>query len=1108
MDGLAGPSHAAIEGRSGPSPSVPPSSRFAPSAGFLHNGRVALALIPSLGVLASFGGGLVAAALLVGAMGTYILDAMNYKEGAFGAVWLTMGAANLAMVISLVVYSFGQSALTLLILLLAAATLALTGLWATLQFRWIQLQYPSVVMAFEHCLVAGCLPVAATVLTWGAAASAGMAAAPFFLAGLLCLLYYLFALPLPPSFTLRARARRAAVGLGGGGAPAKAEVLQNAGDAATAFLLAAALPAGVYAATHAAVLGEGWVHFWSLLLLGSGPLLFVTCLQDGLWWLGRGGGVDAARRVVLLASLAVFLAALEGRVVFFSFNQYIRLTAPWNYVAVTVAMYSVAAMVLLHFAGVLGDEVETMLLGPALTLSAAVGALAAGTPLWVLPAPLLAAGVLAMFYETRALRDYAIFWVAALATGGWFVWHHFWFLDIYLGGMHLRTVCYLVLAAMAASALVPGLAYAEGRGLAGALLAPALLAQAGLLCVVEEHLYAGDHEDVTYNLHPMYPAFLVVGTSAAAGPPSDHPSRPCLLRLPPALSSLQCAYAAKLVTLALPEAKLVVPTLGLLLAASPPLLLQRGPDLPRRRRLPPWQGLLMAAAVVLAVAAARFALFDIVQRYYSHSADAKRTLLLAAAFGLLLAIMRPPLPLAGGARCPRLPLGLCPRLWNEAHTPEHEEDDVAIWGDGTRRREHWPLWLLVGAVSAGLAAITQGGGAAAGAVALRLGRAAAAAALASGYLALEFFPGQPLLQGVVLASALLCALFLVLLALPVAGGPVAQPALALLWAGAFPVALLLAAGGPLPPLAAEAERLYPDGAGDVDWERRQAVRRARLGAGRARGMGGGVGRRKGGSAVLAVYAAEALLLAFSLKLRVSSALAGMLGPRPRTSLGALSMSVGARLDAAAAFLGQCMPTHVLQPGRGRPPLKGAGGVALQRLAQEGLGWVPTLGNLATLFCFGLCLALDGAVTGGSAAAALLLSPLLLLLSQDPLLLRGLEPPRRYFPPAAALAGQLAGSTAWRLAAGGGLGGLGAWFLLKNVALLAAALPAHVDLLRWLWSGRRASLLRIAALAPLSLLAFEFADLGTLRTLGAAGLAAAAVQAGKAQAAAAAGARVL
>lgn len=34
---------------------------------------------------------------------------------------------------------------------------------------------------------------------------------------------------------------------------------------------------------------------------------------DGLWWLGSGRAVNALRRLVLLASLAVFLLAVEER---------------------------------------------------------------------------------------------------------------------------------------------------------------------------------------------------------------------------------------------------------------------------------------------------------------------------------------------------------------------------------------------------------------------------------------------------------------------------------------------------------------------------------------------------------------------------------------------------------------------------------------------------------------------------------------------------------------------------------------------------------------------------------------------------------------------------
>jgi len=59
------------------------------------------------------------------------------------------------------------------------------GVWATLQFRWVQLQYPVVALAFERLLLCGSLPVAAMALAWGAMAAVGAGQAPFYLAVLL-----------------------------------------------------------------------------------------------------------------------------------------------------------------------------------------------------------------------------------------------------------------------------------------------------------------------------------------------------------------------------------------------------------------------------------------------------------------------------------------------------------------------------------------------------------------------------------------------------------------------------------------------------------------------------------------------------------------------------------------------------------------------------------------------------------------------------------------------------------------------------------------------------------------------------------------------------------
>jgi len=74
------------------------------------------------------------------------------------------------------------------------------GVWATLQFKWVQLRYPVVVLAFEKLLLGACLPVAATVQVWGVIAALGLAAAPFYLTVILAVLYCLFAMPLASSF--------------------------------------------------------------------------------------------------------------------------------------------------------------------------------------------------------------------------------------------------------------------------------------------------------------------------------------------------------------------------------------------------------------------------------------------------------------------------------------------------------------------------------------------------------------------------------------------------------------------------------------------------------------------------------------------------------------------------------------------------------------------------------------------------------------------------------------------------------------------------------------------------------------------------------------------
>lgn len=67
---------------------------------YRYNGQTAFALVPALLVLAGFGGQVVMGTFMVGGMITYILDAMQYREGSFASLWITLVAANLGLLMA------------------------------------------------------------------------------------------------------------------------------------------------------------------------------------------------------------------------------------------------------------------------------------------------------------------------------------------------------------------------------------------------------------------------------------------------------------------------------------------------------------------------------------------------------------------------------------------------------------------------------------------------------------------------------------------------------------------------------------------------------------------------------------------------------------------------------------------------------------------------------------------------------------------------------------------------------------------------------------------------------------------------------------------------
>ncbi|GLI61232.1 hypothetical protein VaNZ11_003532, partial [Volvox africanus] len=1093
----------------------------------------------------------------------------------FTCAWLTLACSDVAFTVSLLTGSDAPVMLQICMVFAMIFLSFLTGMWASLQFKWLQMQYPAAAIYFERCVLTASLPLAAVIHCLGFATFVPYSEVPYYLAVVLIALYYLLGRPLMSSF-YNVKAGPAA--LGGGPAAGSESVVQTRADGALMAALVVCLPAATYAAVHWIVLTFP-LHLYSILLLAGGMPLCLVLLPGGMWWLApampapvnAGGGSSGSatgaaplygstpyiatpshglagflRKAILAGALLMALVGFEGRVVFHGFGQYIQLPPPWNWLAVTFALFGCVVVLLLHLTGALGATVDVTVAGSFLLLCTTAGALAAGVPFAWLPAPLLAACGLSLFYESRSLREYMVFVVGAFLTCVWFMRQHFWFLDVLIYGMRLHTICKLAVAALVPALTVPGLVIARVNAhIVGGLL----VMQAVLFCVMEERLYAGGNTDGAPE--PMYPGYLVLATSlgglAAARLLTGRG------RLSPLVAwLLHSLYGAKAAILIIPEGNLVIaaalllgatiapyffygPSLlhntpsgaagGALLAvaATPPPGIASSPaaglSRPRRLRLAPWQGLVHVVTVVVCVGLARFAVFDVVQflisarpteglllgcltltlaaalaplasHCYSGSGPVARGAVALALVGALLVLLQPPLPLAGGARCPHLPLALCPRLWDERHVPMHSAEDVEVWGRGLSRREHWPRWLLIAAVVTGLA--TTGGAGPAGAmssphrltVVARLGLAIAAGLLVGGYTSLELLPNQVPLQILVVAASVVAVMFVVLLSLPRAAGPVVLPALGLLWGTCSGLALLLQAELPVPIDRANS-RLFPDSKVQVEQEIFRATK----------------------ASLLAVVASHALLMAFALKLKITSALRrrAAAAAAGRDQANAAAAAGNAAPGAVPSFgispsdlLCGLVPSAVFSNYCAMLKLEGAGALALQRLAQEGLAWVPTLGNLLTLTAVGLGLALNCFLNGGMGApeAIFMLAPILLLLSQDVLILPGLSERQRYCPPQLAISAYLlvsGVSVAVTDAVVGGSGGPAAvglpptLYLLKELGLAALAVPHHVIFLRYLWTLHAESWgTALLVAAPVCVLPLAICDVPALRFFGAVG----------------------
>lgn len=128
---------------------------------------MALGLLPALLFLTSLGGRTAFGLVVVGAMVTYILDALQLKEASLMSAVGTLFSTNIAIMIAGDIFEDDRPVLfSLFIMIMSLGTLFLSTVWSTLQFRWIQVQHPAVVLALERLLIGSIIPVTSMTYAW------------------------------------------------------------------------------------------------------------------------------------------------------------------------------------------------------------------------------------------------------------------------------------------------------------------------------------------------------------------------------------------------------------------------------------------------------------------------------------------------------------------------------------------------------------------------------------------------------------------------------------------------------------------------------------------------------------------------------------------------------------------------------------------------------------------------------------------------------------------------------------------------------------------------------------------------------------------------------
>ncbi|KAG8365777.1 hypothetical protein BUALT_Bualt17G0007100 [Buddleja alternifolia] len=1045
-------------------------SRFAPST-FVHNARIAVALVPSAVFLLDLGGAPVVASLVVGLMIAYILDSLNFKSGSFFAVWFSLIAAQIAFFFSSsLYYTFNYVTLALLAALTCALANFLIGVWVSLQFKWIQIEYPTIVLALERLLFA-CIPlIASSLFTWATVSAVGMVNAAYYLMIYNCIFYWLYSIPRVSSFKVRQE-----VSYHGGEVPEDNFILGQL-ESCIQTLNLLFFPLLFHISSHYLVIFSSSAAVCDLLLLFFIPFLFqlYSSTRGALWWVTKNEHqLKSIRFVNGAVTLVVVVICLEVRVVFHSFGRYIHVPPPLNYLLVTITMLGGAVAAGTYAVGMVSDAFSSLVFTSLAVIVSAAGAIVVGFPILFLPLPSIAGFYLARFFTKKSLSSYSAFVVLGSLMVTWFVMHNYWGLNIWIAGMSLKSFCKLIVGSVILAMAVPGLAVLPPK--LRFLTEAGLIGHAFLLCYIENNFfnystvyYYGMDDDV------MYPSYMIVMTTFAG--------LAIVRRLSvdnrigsKAVWILVCLYFSKLAMLFMASKAVLWVSAVLLLAVSPPLLLYNDKS-KTASKMKPWQGYAHAGVVALSVWFCRETIFEalqwwngrppsdglllgscflltglacipIVALHFAHVVSAKRYLVLVVATGLLFILMQPPVPMSWTYHSDLI------------RSARQSADDISIYGF-MALKPTWPSWLLIAATLLTLAAVTSTIPIKY-IVELRTFYSIAVGIALGIYISAEYFLQAAILHALIIVTMVCTCVFVVFTHIPSASSTKALPWVFALIVALFPVTYLLEG-------QVRINKSYlEDNVSEnmIEEDNKIATLLAIEGA---------------RTSLLGLYAAIFMLIALEIKFELASLMKEKFEERGglRQSHSQSGQTSSAIVPPRLRFMKQRRASTV-------PTF------TIRRMATEG-AWMPAVGNVATVMCFSICLILNVHLTGGSNRAIFFLAPILLLLNQDSDFFAGFGDKQRYFPVTMAISVYLMLTAlysiwddVWHGNAGWGvdIGGPDWIFVVKNLALLILTFPSHILFNRFVWSYTKQVDSRPLLTIPLNLPSVIITDIIKIKILG-------------------------